>query len=49
MRMKFKILKEIGWSILTYIIFFIKLAIKLINSVQKNILELSLNKSYGIT
>ena len=41
-------LREVGWSILTYIILFIKLTIKLINSLQKNILALSLNKSYRI-
>ena len=47
-RMKFRILREICWSILTYIILFIKLTIKMINSVQKNIFALSLNKNYGI-
>ena len=44
MRMKFRILREISWSILIYIIFFIKLTIKMINNVQKNILALFLNK-----
>ena len=41
MRIKFRILKDIDWSILTYII----LTIKLINSVQKNIIALSLKKA----
>ena len=44
MRMKFRILREISWSILIYIIFFIKLTIKMINNVQKNILAFFLNK-----
>ena len=48
MRMKFRFFREIVWSILTYIIHFIKLTIKLINSVQNNILALSLNKSYEL-
>ena len=46
--MKFRILIEIDWFILIYIIFFIKLTINLINSVQKNILAFSLNKIYGM-
>ena len=37
-----------SWYILNYNILFIKLTIKLISSVQKNILAFSLNKSYVI-